>query len=152
MFLFCVSTALATQAPTAKKSVRNGAYTTAQAERGQKAYTTNCAGCHQSSLGGKGEIPAVRGDAFMERWHDYSVKPLFDLIETEMPPLRFRTPATKPVPDDVYVDIISYILQANSFPAGNTELTADTLDTVQIVGKSGAQSPPQFAWSSRLVA
>src|SRR5687767_14019289 len=99
VFLVCVSTALATQVTSAKKSVWDGAYTTAQAERGQKAYTTNCAGCHEANLGGKGEIPALRGEAFMDRWRDYSVKPLFDLIKTEMPPLRFRTPATKPLPD-----------------------------------------------------
>lgn len=130
---------------TAPKTVWDGAYTSAQAERGQKAYAANCARCHQSNLGGKGEVPALKGDNFMERWHDYSVKPLFNMIKTEMPPLRFRTPDTKPLADNMYVDIISYILQANSFPAGSAELTVDTLDHVQIVGKSGAQPPPQFA-------
>src|SRR5262249_36578207 len=70
---------------------------------------------------------------------------LFDLIKTEMPPLRFRTPDTKPLPDDTYVDIITYVLNANGFPAGNTELTIDMLDRVQILGKNGVQPPPQFA-------
>jgi hypothetical protein len=129
----------------ALKTVWEGAYTSAQAERGQKAYGANCAGCHQANLGGKGEFPALKGNAFMERWHDYSVKPLFNMIKTEMPPLRFRTPETKPLPDDMYVDVISYILQANEFPAGSAELTVDTLDHVQIVGRNGAQPPPQFA-------
>jgi hypothetical protein len=127
------------------KSAWDGAYTTAQADRGQKAFNANCAGCHQVNLGGKGEVPALRGGEFMERWHDYSVKPLFDLIKTEMPPLRFRTPDTKPLADNLYVDIITYILKANSFPAGNEELTVDTLDNVQILGKNGIQPPPQFA-------
>src|SRR5438067_13427241 len=67
-------TVFALQAQNAKKSVWDGTYTAAQAERGQKAYSANCAGCHQSDLGGKGEVPALRGDNFMERWHDYSVK------------------------------------------------------------------------------
>src|SRR6185436_2664753 len=88
---------LLVQSP-AKKSVWDGAYTSAQAERGEKAYASNCAGCHQADLTGKGEVPALKGDGFMERWHDYSVKPLLDLIRTEMPPLRFRTPETKPLP------------------------------------------------------
>ena len=127
------------------KSAWDGAYTAAQADRGQKAFNANCAGCHQANLGGKGEIPALRGDEFMERWHDYSVKPLFDLIKTEMPPLRFRTPETKPLADNLYVDIITYILKANSFPPGNEELTLDTLDSTQILGKNGVQPPPQFA-------
>src|SRR5215510_12092525 len=55
---------------TATKSVWDGAYTNAQAERGQKAYTEHCAGCHQSDLGGKGEFPALKGNTFMDRWHD----------------------------------------------------------------------------------
>ncbi|HLH32723.1 MAG TPA: cytochrome c [Terriglobia bacterium] len=128
-----------------KTSVWEGAYTSEQADRGEKAYTANCAGCHQADLGGKGEIPALKGDNFMERWHDYSVKPLFEMIKTEMPPLRFRTPDTKPLPDNVYVDIITYIFKNNGFPAGQTQLTLDTLDKVQILGRNGVQPAPQFA-------
>src|SRR4030095_3782078 len=121
---------------TNKKSVWDGAYSAAQADRGQKAFNANCAGCHQADLSGKGEIPALKGDGFMERWHDYSIKPLFNMVRTEMPPLRFRTPETKPLPDGMYVDIISYLLKVNAFPAGNTELTADNLDEFQILGKN----------------
>jgi hypothetical protein len=128
-----------------KKSVWDGAYTPAQAERGQKAFAANCAGCHQSDLSGKGEVPALKGDGFMERWHDYSVKPLFDMIRTEMPPLRFRTPETRPLPDEMYVDIITHIFRTNGFPAGSTELALNGLDQVQILSKNGVQPPPQFA-------
>src|SRR5215510_12954941 len=106
---------------TAKKSVWDGAYTDTQAERGQK------------------------GDTFMDRWHDYSVKPLFNMIKTEMPPLRFRTPDTRPLSDEMYVDIITYILTSNAFPAGREELMVGTLDRVQILGRNGVQPPPQFA-------
>jgi mono/diheme cytochrome c family protein len=133
------------QTEVSKKSVWDGAYTTAQADRGQSAFAANCAGCHQADLGGKGEVPALKGDGFMERWHDYSVKPLFEMIRTEMPPLRFRTPETKPLPDNVYVDIIAYVFRVNGFPPGGNELSAETLDRVQILGKNGVQPPPQFA-------
>jgi mono/diheme cytochrome c family protein len=129
----------------AKKSVWDGAYTAAQAERGQKAYAANCAGCHQSDLTGKGEVPALKGDAFMERWHDYTAKPLFNMIKAEMPPLRFRTSEMKPLADPMYADIVSYIFKVNGFPAGDREFTVDALDQVQILGKNGAQPPPQFA-------
>ena len=81
----------------------------------------------------------------MERWHDYSVKPLFDMIRTEMPRLRFRPAETRPLPDNTYLDIISYIFKNNSFPAGNTELALGTLDRVQILARNGVQPPPQFA-------
>jgi len=133
------------QAPIPDKSVWDGVYTAAQAERGQKAFTANCAGCHQADLGGKGEVPALKGDGFMERWHDYSVRPLFNLIKTEMPPLRFRTPETKPLADETYVDIITYIFKTNGFPAGNSELAGGSLDRIEILGKNGVQPPPQFA-------
>jgi len=133
------------QGQTGRKSVWEGAYAAAQAERGEKAFTANCAGCHQADLGGKGEVPALKGDSFMERWQDYSVKPLFNLIKTEMPPQRFRTPDTKPLPDEMYADVIAYIFKVNGFPAGLAELTGGNLDQVQIISKSGAQPPPQFA-------
>ena len=132
-------------AQSTKKTVWDSAYTNAQAERGKKAYTEHCAGCHQTDLGGKGEFPALRGATFMDRWHDYSVKPLFNMIKTEMPPLRFRTPDTKPLSDEMYVDIITYILKSNAFPAGQEELTMATLDQVQILERNGIQPPPQFA-------
>jgi mono/diheme cytochrome c family protein len=133
------------QGQTAKKSVWEGAYTAAQSERGEAAYAAHCGGCHQADLGGKGEVPALKGEGFMERWHDYAVKPLLNLIKTEMPPLRFRTPGTKPLSDETYVDIIAYIFKVNGFPAGGTELTISNLDQVQILLKGGAQPPPQFA-------
>jgi hypothetical protein len=128
-----------------RQSIWAGAYTAMQADRGQKAFTANCAGCHQTDLTGKGEIPGLKGEGFMERWRDYSVKPLFDMIKMEMPPLRFRTPDTKPLADGMYVDIISYVFQQNGFPAGATELTLDSLDQIQILGRNGVQPPPQFA-------
>jgi len=133
------------QGQSPKRSVWDGAYTAAQAERGQKAFNANCAGCHQADLSGKGEVPALRGDGFMERWHDYSVRPLFSMIRTEMPPLRFRTPDTKPLADETYIDIIAYLFKANGFPVGDVELTAASLDQFQILGKNGVQPPPQFA-------
>jgi mono/diheme cytochrome c family protein len=133
------------QAQEGKRSVWSGAYTESQAERGLKAFTANCAECHQADLGGKGEVPALKGDTFMERWHDYTTKPLFNMIKTEMPPLRFRTAETKPLADETYVDIISYIFKANGFPAGDRELAAGNLDQIQILGKNGVQPAPQFA-------
>ena len=129
----------------AASTVWDGAYTGPQADRGQAAYTKNCGACHMADLGGRGEAPTLKGDGFMDRWHDYSLLPLFSLIKTEMPPLRFRTPDTHPLPDDTYVDIIAYLLKVNGFPAGSSELTLAKLNAVQILGKKGAEPPPNFA-------
>jgi hypothetical protein len=126
-------------------TVWDGVYAGPQADRGQAAYTKNCGACHMADLAGRGEAPALKGDGFMDRWHDYSLRPLFSLIKTEMPPLRFRTPDTHPLPDDSYVDIIAYLLKVNGFPAGNGELTLANLNAVQILGKKGAAPPPNYA-------
>ncbi len=129
----------------AGKTVWDGVYTQAQAERGALAYGANCRGCHMEDLGGQGEAPALKGNAFMDRWRDYSLQPLLSLIKTEMPPLRFRTPGTPKLNDETYADILTYLLLANDFPPGTRELTLDTLDKVQIVGKEGPAPPPNFA-------
>jgi mono/diheme cytochrome c family protein len=127
------------------RTVWEGVYSGAQATRGEAAYAANCGGCHMPTLSGRGEAPALKGDAFMDRWHDYSLKPLFDLIKVEMPPLRFRTKDTRPLDDNTYADVVAYMLQVNDFPPGATELTTELLDKIQIVGKDGAQPPPNFS-------
>jgi hypothetical protein len=57
-------------------------------------------------------------------------------------------PATYPetVSDETKIDILTYLLQVNGFPAGNTELKLDQkdLDDIQIVEK-GEQATPNFA-------
>jgi hypothetical protein len=67
------------------------------------------------------------------------------MVRTEMPPLRFRTPETKQLPDNVYLDIITYIFKENGFPAGKAGLSLDNLEKVQILGRNGIQPPPQYA-------
>jgi hypothetical protein len=127
------------------RSARDGVYTAEQAQRGLASYTANCGGCHMPTLAGLGEAPPLKGDAFMDRWHDYTLRPLFDMVKREMPPLRFRAKDTKPLADATYVDILAFVLQANGFPAGQNELTVDSLNTAQIVGKNGVQPPPNFS-------
>jgi mono/diheme cytochrome c family protein len=135
----------AAQTGSASRTVLEGVFTVSQAERGRAAYTTHCGDCHKADLDGEGEMAPLRGEAFMERWRDYDLQPLFHLVKTEMPPLRFRTPQTAPLSDEMYVDILAYMLQANSFPSGTRELTSDMLDDVRIVGFDGPQPPPNFA-------
>ena len=45
----------------------------------------------------------------------------------------------------MYLDIITYILQQNTFPAGESELKADALKAVQVIGKGGAEPLPAGA-------
>jgi len=116
-----------------QKSVLDGVYTEAQATRGQEAYRQECAGCHLDSLGGAGMAPGLVGDAFQKQWTDLTVGDLFERIRISMPQ---DSPAH--LSRQAYIDIVAYILKANNFPAGSSELTHDleTLKQIAIVAKT----------------
>lgn len=116
-----------------QKTVWDGVYTAAQAGRGKALYTMNCQGCHKEDLSGRGDTglrsPALKGDRIISR---KDVNNLFAYI-------KLRMPADDPgsLDDQTTVDIVSYILQQNSFPDGAEELKADpdSLKQIQIVKK-----------------
>ena len=66
------------------KTVWDSVYTDAQAARGQAFSATYCSECHADDLSGAG-FPPLRGDRFMERWREGSLKNLFSYISTMMP-------------------------------------------------------------------
>jgi mono/diheme cytochrome c family protein len=122
-----------------------GVYTTAQAERGKTAFLKSCSNCHNSTLDGTARAPALHGERFMVNWLNTNVDTLFTKLRDTMP-------ATYPetVADDVKLDILTYLLQANSFPAGPAELKLDEkeLANIQIVkpsGENAAHEIPNFA-------
>src|SRR5437762_4526192 len=125
------------QAPSTK-SIWDGVYSETQAQRGSIAYRAACSSCHRGDLGGQNGV--LIGTTFMNRWREDNLNSLFTNIKTTMP--RNNPGILK---EDMYVDIITYILQQNSFPAGPDELKPDALKTVQIVGKGGAEALPAGA-------
>ena len=120
-----------------KYIIWDGSYTAEQAERGKAAYAKHCSGCHgEDGKGGK-STPLV-GDLFMMHWESKSVEELFHKTRDTMPR---GGPAT--VSDKDKLDIVAYVLQQNSFPAGTTDLTDEPrLATLQIMPKDGP-SPPR---------
>jgi len=119
----------------------SGVYTRAQAERGKTAFLKSCSNCHNSTLDGTARAPALHGDKFMANWINTNVDTLFTKLRDTMP-------ATYPetVAEDVKLDILTFLLQVNSFPAGSAELTLDEkeLANIQIV-KQGTHEIPNFA-------
>ena len=114
-------------------STRDGVYTAAQAEQGHALYTRQCSTCHEAQLQGKGQNPALTGPAFLQNWTGESLADFYTQLHATMP-------ATKPgslQPEEV-AQLIAYILSANHYPAGNTELpqTIDKLKAIQF------DSPP----------
>ena len=71
-------------AQTQRKTVLEGAYSTAQAMRGQAGYDAHCGSCHGGDLSGV-SAPALKGEKFLERWREDSLDTLFEYIRTAMP-------------------------------------------------------------------
>jgi S-disulfanyl-L-cysteine oxidoreductase SoxD len=119
----------------------SGVYTTAQAERGRSNFEKSCSNCHNSDLSGSVRGPALQGEGFLKNWANTTADTLFIKLRDSMP-------ATYPesVPDTEKIDILAYLLQANGFPAGKTELALNQkeLETIQIVQK-GEQAVSNFA-------
>ncbi len=99
-----------------------GMYTAAQADRGKAVYEQSCASCHGASLrGGANEFaaPALAGPFFFEKWSGRPLGTLLAYAAENMPPDARLAP-------EVYVDVMAYVLQVWKYPAGATELSADS--------------------------
>jgi mono/diheme cytochrome c family protein len=125
-----------------KKTVQDGVYTTAQADRGKANFLSGrCGGCHQLDLSGD-RGPALKGDAFLAHWDNGSLSALFRKISEGMPPN-----APNETTDDAKIDIVAYLLQSNGFPAGKSELRldAEALEAIEIARKGSSATAPNFA-------
>ena len=98
----------------------DGLYTEEQASRGQTIYRASCTSCHSEDLRGNSNAPSLIGMSFMFLWETRPLGTLFEKIQAEMP-----TENPGSLSEQSYLDVLSYIMQVNSFPAGNDELVAD---------------------------
>ena len=138
LFILILTTqVIASQAPSTK-NVWDGVYSEAQAQRGGAAYRAACSSCHRGDL--SGQNGALIGTGFMNRWREDNLNSLFTNIKTTMP-----RNAAGSLKEEMYIDIVSYILQQNTFPAGESELKPDALKTIQIIGRDGAEPLPAGA-------
>ena len=121
--------ALRAQSPT---SVKDGVYTAAQADRGEKIFKQACASCH--ALEPKGKVtsdapgPDLAGDDFLNIESGRPAWVLTRIIKDRMPN-DFSMEVTEPMA----LDLMAYILKVNKFPDGKAELTAETAKTAIIV-------------------
>jgi S-disulfanyl-L-cysteine oxidoreductase SoxD len=128
---------LTAQTNTPPRTVWDGVYTEAQADRGTKAFGLNCSGCHGLAAGGKS--PLV-GDPF---WKSFAQKTVGDLLAYVSANMPNGTPGS--LSESTYSDIVAQMLKSNGFPAGATELRRDAIAGVQIVPKDGSAELPANA-------
>src|SRR6185503_19340362 len=121
--------AQAPAAPAGEPRIWQGIFTAAQAARGKETFTTACLRCHGGDLTGV-TGPALTGDRFYQSWGGEPVDRLFLKIRDTMPP-NFGTV----LDDKANLDVVTYILQTNGFPAGTGEQAAvQNFSLVQTVG------------------
>ena len=126
---FVPAAGLATLLAQAPATVLDGVYTTAQAERGHAAYEARCSQCHE---GLEADGPGLMEKAFLDRWREDTLEPLFTFMKTTMP-------GNKPggLEDQAYADVLAFLLEANGLPAGSRELSPGMVGRIQLVGPDG---------------
>ena len=104
-----------------------GPYTAAQAASGRAAYQNSCAACHAPDLTGR-EGPQLAGATFLNQWGDKTAAELINFMRATMPP-----GAVGSLPDQTYVDLAAFLLDANSARPGGRPLTADSNAAIRSV-------------------
>jgi mono/diheme cytochrome c family protein len=102
------------------RSTSQGVYTEEQAKRGAAAYNTQCASCHGADLRSTDREVSNLTDYSFKRWIGKTVGEMFEATRDTMPPREERS-----LSDQIYLDIVTYILRFNKVPAGLQELKPD---------------------------
>ena len=127
----------AAQAP-AQKTVWDGVYTDAQADRATGTFGASCARCH-SLTPGDGRRP-LAGDTFWQKHTQKTVGDLLAYVSANMPNGQGGSLSAAS-----YNDLMALILRSNGLPAGATELSPEAVAKVAIVPKGGGGELPANA-------
>ncbi len=105
-----------------QRTVWDGVYTDEQATRGETLYGEQCVKCHGATLQGNGEgaLP-LTGATFKATWNGVSIGAMFDRVRLSMPQDKPATMTRQQI-----ADLLAFILRANKFPAGTSELSRQT--------------------------
>ena len=94
-------------------AVAEGIFTDAQAGRGRNTFDEACSDCHTNS--------EFRGGAFQRNWGRRTVYSFYRTVRSTMPD---DNPGG--LDEQVYLDVVSYILRMNGHAPGSSELAADS--------------------------
>ena len=133
-FAFLLGIGVSHAQPAPPTSTAAGVFTEEQAKRGAAAYNANCATCHGAELRSTDrEIPRLSDKSFNFSWVGKTIAEKFELIRSTMPPKE-----EKSLEDQVYLDILTYILSFNKIPSGNQPLKPD----LKILEQIEISAPP----------
>jgi mono/diheme cytochrome c family protein len=104
-------------------TTRDGAFTTAQAERGKAVYEQHCVSCHQVDF----------YETKLLVWHNASVGELFEALSATMPSANPGGLAS-----GQYLDVLAYIFSITGSPAGDEELAMSNMNAIEIVAPAVA--------------
>ena len=116
--------------PPILKGIWEGIYTDAQAKRGENVYAEHCVQCHAEDLSGDtpyNPSPTLAGKSFQLRWENKTMSDLFALARVQMP--KDKPASLKP---KEYADVLAFLLKANEFPSGETDLPGDARALTQV--------------------
>jgi alcohol dehydrogenase (cytochrome c) len=99
-------------------------FTTEQAAAGRASYEQNCRVCHGADLRALPNA-LLAGAEFMGRWQNRSANELVAQLRATMPP---EGPGS--LPEDAYLGIVAYLLEANGGEADRQPLTATTATAI----------------------
>ena len=116
------------------RTVWDGVYTDAQADRATGVFGASCSNCH--TLTTQGNRP-LSGDAFWQSYTQKSVADLLGFVSKNMPNGNGGSLSAAS-----YNDLVALILKSNGLPAGKTELTPESIVDVQIIPKDGPGELP----------
>jgi len=111
------------------RSVWEGVYTEAQAERGKALYFERCVRCHGPMLqGGTDGAGPLTGPTFNANWNGVPLGQMLDRVRTTMPLDKPMTLSRQQV-----ADVLTFIFSVNKVPAGKEELPrqAEMLNMIQ---------------------
>ena len=107
-----------------------GIFTEAQADRGRTTFDEVCSECHTSS--------EFRGRLFQSNWGRRTVYSFYRTVRSTMPD---DNPGG--LDEQVYLDVVSYVLSQNGHDAGAAELSADSpMREVRMAPDSVPGAPP----------
>jgi S-disulfanyl-L-cysteine oxidoreductase SoxD len=119
------------------KTVWDGVYKSAQAERGREVFRTICSECHAADLSG-GEGPTLSGSVFLGHWSE-------DNLDTLFAKIRKMPPGGDTLSESTHLDVLAFLLESNGFPAGESDLRATDLGAIRLTEKQGPGAVPNYA-------